>query len=44
MAEAVRAATVLGSMIPEMKSEIEALARDIDDLAKTREIDRARAG
>ena len=36
MSEAVRAATVLGSVIPELKSETEALAQDMDDLAKTR--------
>jgi murein hydrolase activator len=37
MSEAVRAATVLGSLIPELKSEIEAARRDLDALAKTRE-------
>jgi murein hydrolase activator len=37
MSEAVRAATVLGSVIPELKSEIEAARRDLDGLAKTRE-------
>ena len=37
MAEAVRAATVMGSLIPELKSEIEAARRDLDDLAKARE-------
>jgi septal ring factor EnvC (AmiA/AmiB activator) len=37
MSEAVRAATVMGSFIPELKSEIEAARRDLDDLAKTRE-------
>ena len=37
MSEAVRAATVMGSLIPELKSEIEAARRDLDDLAKTRE-------
>ena len=37
MAEAVRAASLLGSVIPDLKSETEALARDIDDLSKTRE-------
>ena len=37
MSEAVRAATVMGSVIPELKSEIEAARRDLDDLAKTRE-------
>src|ERR1700735_5128495 len=37
MSEAVRAATVLGSVIPELKSEIEAARHDLDALAKTRE-------
>ena len=37
MSEAVRAATVLGSVIPELKSEIEAARQDIDALAKTRD-------
>ena len=37
MAEAVRAATLLGSAIPALKSEAEALGRDVDALAKTRE-------
>ena len=37
MSEAVRAATVMGSLIPELKSEIEGARRDLDDLAKTRE-------
>ena len=37
MAEAVRAATLLGSAIPALKSETEALGRDIAELAKTRE-------
>ncbi|HEY1863237.1 MAG TPA: peptidoglycan DD-metalloendopeptidase family protein [Roseiarcus sp.] len=37
MSEAVRAATVMGSLIPELKSEIEAARRDLEDLAKTRE-------
>src|SRR5580693_429510 len=37
MSEAVRAATVIGALIPELKSEIEAARRDLDDLAKTRE-------
>ncbi len=37
MSEAVRAATVMGSLIPELKSEIEAARRDLDNLAKTRE-------
>ena len=36
MSEAVRAAAVMGSLIPELKSEIEAARRDLDDLAKTR--------
>ena len=37
MSEAVRAATIMGSLIPELKSEIEAARHDLDDLAKTRE-------
>jgi len=37
MSEAVRAATVLSSLIPELKSEIEAARRDLDALARTRE-------
>jgi septal ring factor EnvC (AmiA/AmiB activator) len=37
MSEAVRAATVMGSLIPELKSDIEAARRDLDALAKTRE-------
>jgi murein hydrolase activator len=37
MSEAVRAATVMGALIPELKSEIEAARQDLDDLAKTRE-------
>jgi septal ring factor EnvC (AmiA/AmiB activator) len=37
MAEAVRAATVMGSLIPELKSEVEAARHDLDSLAKTRE-------
>jgi murein hydrolase activator len=37
MSEAVRAATLLGSVIPGLKSETEALRRDMDNLAKTRE-------
>ena len=37
MSQAVRAATVMGALIPELKSEIEAARREIDDLAKTRE-------
>jgi septal ring factor EnvC (AmiA/AmiB activator) len=36
MAEAVRAASVLGSLIVDLKADTEALSRDIDDLAKTR--------
>ena len=36
MSEAVRAATVMGSVIPELKSEIEAVRSDLDALAKTR--------
>ncbi len=38
MAQAVRAATVLSSLIPQLKSEIEAARRDLDALAKTREL------
>src|ERR1700730_9899733 len=37
MSQAVRAATVMGALIPELKSEIEAARREIDHLAKTRE-------
>ena len=37
MAEAVRAATMLGAIIPAMKAQMEALRLDIDDLSKTRE-------
>ena len=37
MAQAVRAATVLSSLIPQLRSEIEAARRDLDALAKTRE-------
>ncbi len=37
MSEAVRAATVLSSLIPELKSEIESARRDLDALAKTRD-------
>jgi septal ring factor EnvC (AmiA/AmiB activator) len=37
MSDAVRAATVLGALIPELKSEIEGARRELDDLAKTRE-------
>jgi murein hydrolase activator len=36
MSEAVRAATLLGSVIPNLKSETEALSRDIESLAKTK--------
>jgi murein hydrolase activator len=36
MAEAVRAASLLGAIIPSIKSQAEALARDIDDLSGTR--------
>src|SRR5271166_6297339 len=38
MAEAVRGATVLGSMIPGMRAEMEALRLDIVNLSKTREM------
>ncbi len=37
MAEAVRAASLLGAVIPDLKSQAEALARDIDELSRTRE-------
>ncbi len=37
MAEAVRAATLLADMIPDLKAKMDALRRDIDDLSKTRE-------
>lgn len=37
MAEAVRAATVMGSLIPDLKSEVEAARHDLDALARTRE-------
>jgi len=37
MAEAVRAASVLGSLTVNLKSETESLSRDVDDLARTRE-------
>ena len=40
MSEAVRAATVMGAVVPELTSEIEAARRDIDALATTRRIDR----
>src|SRR5580693_4525123 len=37
MSQAVRAATVMGALIPELKTEIESARRELDDLAKTRE-------
>src|SRR5271170_1503135 len=37
MSDAVRAATVMGAVIPELKSEIEAARQDIDALARTRD-------
>src|SRR5277367_2866363 len=37
MSEAVRAATVMGAVIPELRSEIESARRDLDNLAETRE-------
>jgi septal ring factor EnvC (AmiA/AmiB activator) len=37
MAEAVRAATMLSAVIPELKAQTEALARDVSDLSKTKE-------
>ncbi len=45
MAETVRAAMVLSSLIPDLKAQAEALRRDVDDLSKTRDsIVRERAG
>ena len=43
MAEAVRAAMVLSSLVPDLKAQADALRRDVDDLSRTRGIDRARA-
>jgi murein hydrolase activator len=37
MSEAVRAATVMGEVIPELKSQTESVRRDLDALARTRE-------
>ena len=37
MSEAVRAATVMGAVIPELKSEIESVRTDLDALARTRD-------
>ncbi|MGB7974593.1 MAG: hypothetical protein WCF81_09640, partial [Roseiarcus sp.] len=37
MSDAVRAATVVSALIPELKSEIETARRELGDLAKTRE-------
>ena len=37
MSEAVRAATVMGAVIPELKSEIESVRNDLDALARTRD-------
>ena len=37
MAEAVRAAMVLSSLVPDLKAQAEALHRDVDDLSRTRE-------
>lgn len=37
MAEAVRAATVLGDMIPDLRTETDALTRDVEALAAARE-------
>ncbi len=37
MAEAVRAAMILGSLIPALKEQAEGLRRDVEDLSKTRE-------
>ena len=36
MSEAVRAATVMGELIPELKSQTESVRKDLDALAKTR--------
>ena len=45
MAETVRAAMVLSSLVPDLKSQAEALRRDVDELSRTREsIARERAG
>ena len=41
MSEAVMAATVLSSVIPELKSATEAIGRDLDALSKTKDFDRA---
>ncbi len=44
MAEAVRAAMILSSLIPDLKGQAEGLRRDVDDLSKTKEsISRERA-
>ena len=37
MSEAVRAATVMGELIPELKSQTESVRNDLDALAKTRD-------
>ncbi len=37
MSEAIRAAILLGAVIPDLKAETEALARDLDDLEKLRQ-------
>ncbi len=37
MSEAVRAATVMGALIPELKSQTDSLRKDLDDLARTRD-------
>jgi murein hydrolase activator len=38
MAEAVRAAMILSSLIPDLKSQAEALRRDVDELSRTKEL------
>ena len=37
MAEAVRAAMVLSSLVPDLKAQADALRRDVDDLSRTQE-------
>jgi len=45
MAEAVRAATVLSSLVPDLKDQADALRRDVENLSKTKEsISRERGG
>ena len=38
MAEAVRAAMILSSLVPDLKGQAEGLRREVDDLSKTREL------